>query len=156
MRKYELISPVGNFPMLHAAVDAGADAVYLGLNEFNMRATARNFSIKDLDEVKNICKEKKVKIYLTLNVIIYQDELKKLEKAIKQVKNKVDAIICWDISVINLCKKHKIPFHISTQASISNLESAKFYEKLGAKKLVLARELSLKQIKKFPKKQKQR
>jgi putative protease len=154
VKKFELLSPVGNFPMLHAAVDAGADAVYLGLDEFNMRATARNFSIKDLDEVRKICREKGVKIYLTLNVIIYQSELKQLEKAIKQVKNKVDAIICWDISVINLCKKYKIPFHVSTQASISNLESAKFYEKLGAKKLVLARELSLKQIKEISKKTK--
>lgn len=152
--KYELLSPVGNFAMLHAAVDAGADAVYFGLQSFNMRATAKNFTIKDLDEIQRVCNSngKKVRRYLTLNTIIYQNELKNVEKFVKQVKGKVDAIICWDMSVIQLCKKYKIPFHISTQASISNLESAKFYKQLGAERIVLARELSLKQIKEMSKK----
>lgn len=152
--KYELLSPVGNFAMLHAAVDAGADAVYFGLQSFNMRATAKNFTIKDLPEIRRVCTSgnKRVKIYLTLNTIIYQTELKQVEEFIKKVKGKVDAIICWDLSVIQLCKKYKIPFHISTQASISNVESAKFYKNLGAERIVLARELSLKQIKEISKK----
>lgn len=147
--KYELLSPAGNFAMLHAAVDAGADAVYFGLQSFNMRATAKNFTIKDLPEIRRVCNSssRKVRMYLTLNTIVYQSELKNVEKFIKQVKGKVDAIICWDLSVIQLCKKYKIPFHISTQASISNVESAKFYKNLGAERIVLARELSLKQIK---------
>lgn len=149
--KFELLSPVGNFPMLHAAISAGADAVYLGITGFNMRSSAKNFTIRDLDKIKKICDKNKVKIYLTINIIIYQNELKKLETLIKKIKGKVDAVICWDLSVIELCTKYKIPFHVSTQASISNSKSAKFYEKLGAKNLVLARELSLKQIKEISK-----
>ncbi len=135
--------------MLSAAINAGADAVYFGLNEFSMRTGSKNFTIKDLPKVKKICG--KIKRYLTLNTIIYDDEIKKLETTIKKVKKYIDAIICWDLSVINLCKKHKIEFHISTQASVSNLEAAKFYKKLGAKRIVLARELNLKQVKKISK-----
>ncbi|MBR9701357.1 U32 family peptidase [Candidatus Pacearchaeota archaeon] len=150
MTKYELLAPAGDFPMLIAAVEAGADAVYFGLKEFNMRASAKNFTIKDLEKINKIC-GKKVKKYLVLNTIIYDNEIKKLEDLIKKVKGKVDAIICWDLAVIQLCKKHKIPFHMSTQASISNVESAKFYKKLGAERVVLARELNLKQIKKISK-----
>jgi U32 family peptidase len=148
---YELMAPAGDFSMLNSAVNAGANAVYLGLKEFSMRANAGNFSIKDLDKINKICKPKKVKIYLTLNTIIYDNEIKKLEKIIQKIKNKVDAVICWDFSVIELCRKNKIPFFISTQASVSNSESAKFYKKLGAKRIVLARELNLKQIKKISK-----
>ncbi len=151
MVKYELLAPVGNFPMLVAAVNAGADAVYFGLKEYSMRTTTKNFKIKDLDKIEKICKPKKIKKYLTLNTIIYDDEITKVEKIIKKVKGRIDAIICWDFSVINLCKKYKIPFFISTQASVSNIESAKFYKKLGAKRIVLARELNLKQIKEISK-----
>lgn len=147
LQKYELLAPAGDFSMLQTAVNAGADAVYFGLKEFSLRANARNFEIKDLEKINIICAEKKVKKYLTLNSIIYSEEIEKIEKIIKKVKGKVDAIICWDLGVIQLCKKHKIPFHISTQASISNIESAKFYEKLGAERIILARELNLKQIK---------
>jgi len=128
--KYELLAPAGNFPMLVAAVNAGADAVYFGLKDFSMRANARNF---------------------TINVIIYDEELKKIERVIKKIKGKVDAVICWDLSVIKLCKKYKIPFHISTQASVANSEAAKFYKELGAERIVLARELNLKQIKEISK-----
>lgn len=148
-QKHELLSPAGDFPSLIAAVEAGADAVYFGLRDFNMRDSAKNFLISDLKEIGNICG--KVKKYLTLNTIIYDEELKRVEKTIKKVKGKVDAIICWDLSVINLCKKYKIPFHVSTQASVSNIESARFYKKLGAERIVLARELNLTQIKKISK-----
>jgi len=151
MKKYELLAPVGNFPMLVVAVNAGADAIYFALKEYGMRASAKNFTIEDLGKIEKICKPKKVKRYLTLNTIIYNSEIKKVEEVIKKVKGKIDAIICWDFAVINLCKKYKIPFMISTQASISNIESAKFYKKLGAKKAVLARELNLKQIKEISK-----
>jgi putative protease len=149
-RKYELLAPAGDFSMLSAAVRAGADAVYFGLKEFSMRDNAKNFSINDLDKINKIC-GKKVKKYLTLNVIIYEDEIKKIEKIIWRVKNKVDAIICWDISVVRLCSKWEIPFHISTQASVSNSEAAKFYKNLGAERVVLARELNLAQIKEISK-----
>lgn len=149
--KYELLAPAGSFAMLISAIEAGADAVYFGLKEFSMRANAKNFTIKDLDKIKEICKPKKIKKYLTINVIIYDNELKKIESIFKKIKNKVDAIICWDLSVIQLCKKYKIPFHISTQASVANSESAKFYKDLGAERIVLARELNLKQIKEISK-----
>lgn len=146
----ELLCPAGDFPSLKAAVDAGADAVYFGLQDFNMRDSAKNFSISDLKQINTVC-GKKVKKYLTLNVIIYDSEIKKIENVIKKVKGKVDAIICWDLSVIQLCKKYKIPFHVSTQASVSNESSARFYKKLGAERIVLARELNLSQIKKISK-----
>jgi putative protease len=155
--KYELLAPAGDFPMLVTAINAGADAVYFGLKEFSLRASAKNFGLKDLDRINEICnknKEKKIKKYLTLNSIIYTSEIGKIEDIIKKVKGKVDAIICWDLSVIQACRKYKIPFHISTQASVSNIESAKFYKKLGAERIILARELNLQQIKEIIKKSK--
>lgn len=151
VEKYELLAPAGDFPMLVAAVNAGANAVYFGLKEFSMRARAKNFTINDLDKIEKICKPKNVKRYVTLNTIIYSREIKKLERLVKKIKGKIDAIICWDPAVIHLCRKNKIPFFISTQASISNVESAKFYKKLGAKRAILARELNLKQIKEISK-----
>ena len=149
-KKYELLAPAGDFSTLTAAVKAGADAVYFGLKEFSMRDNAKNFSIEDLEKINEICGTK-VKKYLTLNVIIYNEEIEKVEEILKKVKGKVDAIICWDLSVINLVRKYKIPFHVSTQASVSNSEAAKFYKDLGAERVVLARELNLKQIKEISK-----
>ncbi len=148
-QNYELMSPAGNFPMLAAAINAGADAVYFGLNVFSMRANSKNFNIDDLDEMREMCQasERKVKLFLTLNTIIYPEEIPKLEETIIAVKGKVDAIICWDNAVIMLCNKHEVPFFVSTQASISNKQSAQFYKMLGAKRAVLARELNLEQIK---------
>jgi putative protease len=148
--KYELLAPVGDFSMLVAAINAGADAVYLGLQEFSMRQGSKNFNLSDLNKINELC-GKKVKKYLTLNTIIYDDELTKLESLIKKIKGKVDAVICWDLSVIQLCKKYKIPFFISTQASVANSKTAEFYKKLGAKRIILARELNLRQIKKISK-----
>lgn len=153
MNKIELMTPAGSFSTLKAAVNAGADAVYLGLREFSMRANARNFELSDLGEVRKICNSspRKVKIYLTLNTIIYDSELAYVEETIKKVKGKVDAIICWDLAVVSLCKKYRIPFFISTQASVANKEAALFYKNLGAKRIVLARELSLSQVKEISK-----
>ncbi len=158
-QKYELLAPAGSFPMLVAAVNAGADAVYFGLQKgFGMRANAKNFKISDLPKMREICNKgldgRKVKMYVTLNTIIYPEEIKEIEKTIKAIKGKVDAVICWDLAVIQLCKKYKVPFFISTQASVSNQDSANFYKKLGAKRIVLARELDLKQIKKISKESK--
>lgn len=158
LSKYKVLAPVGSLPNLHAALDAGADEIYLGLKDLNMRSGgAKNFTLTDLKKVRKICNtknpSKKVKICLTLNTIIYENEFKKLENIIKKIsKNKlVDAVICWDLSVIQLCRKYKVPFHISTQASISNSKALEFYAKLGAERVVLARELSLKQIKSISK-----
>lgn len=150
--KPELLAPVGDFTNLRVAIDAGADAVYFGLKNFSLRSNAKNFEIKDLEKISEICKPKKVKKYLTMNSIIYNEEISILEKVLPEVKDHIDAIICWDLSVIQLCKRYKIPFHISTQASISNYEAAKFYKDLGAERIVLARELSLEQIKEIRKK----
>jgi len=147
MKKFELLAPAGDFRNLHAAIEAGADAVYFGVKGFNMRDAARNFDVKDLKKIRKICGD--VKMYLTLNVVMYDEELKRIEDIVKKAKGVVDAIICWDLSVIELCRKYNIPFHVSTQASISNVISAKFYKKLGAKRIILARELSLKQIEKI-------
>ncbi len=149
--KYELLAPVGDFRNLYAAISAGADAIYFGVKGLNMRATAKNFSVRDFKKIRKICDDKNVKMYLTLNIVIYENELKKIEEIIRKSRNIVDAIICWDLSVVKLCKKYSVPFHISTQASISNSYSANFYKKLGAKRVVLARELNLKQIKKIAK-----
>lgn len=153
MEKYELLAPAGDFSMLVAAVNAGADAVYFGLKKgFGMRVNAKNFEISELKKVREICNKRKVKMYVTLNTIVYPEEVKEIETTIKKIKGKVDAVICWDLAVIQLCRKHKVPFFISTQASISNQESANFYKKLGAKRIILARELNLKQIKAIIKK----
>jgi putative protease len=150
MKKPELLAPAGDFPSLIAAIEAGADAVYFGLKDFNMRDSAKNFTLSDLKRINSLCGDN-IKKYLTLNTIIYDSELKKIENVIKKVKGKVDAIICWDLSVIQLCRKYKVPFHISTQASISNAKTAEFYRNLGAERVVLARELNLKQIRKISK-----
>jgi len=149
--KQELLSPAGSFPSLIAAIEAGADAVYFGLQEFNMRARAKNFKISDLPKIAEICAPEKIKKYLTLNTIVYDNEIGKIDKLIREVKKFVDAIICSDIAVMLLCRKYKIPFHVSTQCSVSNSETAGFYKKLGAKRIVLARELNLKQIKEISK-----
>jgi U32 family peptidase len=136
----EILAPAGNFAMLNAAVNAGADAVYFGIKGFNMRESATNFTIEDLKSFP------KVKKYLALNTIIYDEEINKVKEILKQAKPYIDAVICWDLSVIKIAKELKIPIHLSTQASVSNIEAIKQYQKLGVKRFVLARELSLKQI----------
>jgi len=150
-KQIELLAPAGDFECLVTAINAGADAIYFGIQEFNMRARAKNFKISDLPKITKLCKQKNVRKYLTLNTIIYDKELKKLEKIIKKVKPYIDAIICSDLSVMILCRKYKIPLQISTQCSVSNSKTAEFYKKLGAERAVLARELNIKQIKKISK-----
>ncbi|MBW2999009.1 U32 family peptidase, partial [Candidatus Woesearchaeota archaeon] len=145
-KKPELLAPVGNFVSLKVAIDSGCDAIYFGIKNFNMRQGAKNFTIDDLEEISKICKENNVKSYLTLNIIAFDEELERFEEIIKHAKGKVDAIICWDQLIIQLCKKHNVPFHISTQASVSNSSSAQFYKDLGAERIVFARECSLNQI----------
>ncbi len=148
-KKIELMAPAGSFATLKTALNAGADAVYFGVSDFSMRSGKKNFKLTDILKIRKICDsyERKSKIYLTLNTIVYDNEIKKLKKIVKKVRGVVDAIICSDFSVINLCRDNKIPFIISTQCSVSNTQSALFYKKLGAKRVVLARELNIKQIK---------
>ena len=150
----ELLSPAGDWPSLRAAIDAGADAVYFGIKDLNMRMKTKNFTLSELNKITKLCHENKIKCYLTLNSIIYDDDVDKLRKIIIKAKQaKVDAIIAWDLAVLNLANKYSIPIHLSTQASVSNSESLKLYKKLGIKRVILARELNLKQIKSidFPK-----
>ncbi|MDD5331300.1 MAG: U32 family peptidase [Candidatus Nanoarchaeia archaeon] len=150
MKKPELMSPVGDFSMLNAAKQAGADAIYFGIKGLNMRNLgAKNFSLSDL---KKIGKED-LKKYLTVNTLIYDNELKKTKKIIQEAYSKnIDAVIVWDMAALKLAKEIGIDAHISTQASVSNSEAIKQYQKLGAKRFILARELNLKQIKELKEK----
>jgi len=146
----ELMAPAGNRTMLSAVVKSGADAVYFGVDKLNMRAKANNFKLYELEEITSFCRKNKVKTYLTLNSIVLEDEIEELDEIVSAAKkNGVDGIICWDLSVIQKCKEYEIPFCISTQASISNSLGVDFYQKLGAVRVVLARECSLEEIKKI-------
>ena len=147
--KPELMAPAGNKTMLTAVVKAGADAVYFGVEKLNMRAKASNFESDNLPELTSYCKENNVRTYLTLNTIIYEEELDQLRDIILKAKEAgVDRIICWDFSVVQLCKEAGMPFCISTQGSVSNSLAANFYKEMGAERIVLARECSLEDIKK--------
>lgn len=138
----------GGWESLSAALDAGADAIYAGLKQFNLRANARNFELNQINKVVRRCHEKGVLFYLTLNGIVFDDELKTIEKVLQVAKEaSVDAIICWDFAIIEAARRLQIPFHISTQASVSNTAALDFYAQLGAERIVLARECSLDMIK---------
>lgn len=148
IKKPELLAPVGNWTMLSTAVTAGADAVYFGLKNLNMRAAANNFDIAELPKIVEYCKTHHVKPHLTLNTIVFEEELQELDSIIASAKSAgVAMIICWDLSIINKCIEYQMPFCISTQASVSNSATANFYERLGAKRIVLARECILDKIK---------
>jgi putative protease len=148
--KPELMAPAGDWTMLRAAVKAGADAVYFGVDKLNMRAKAKNFSVDELSEISKFCRSNKVKTYLTLNTIVFEDEIVEAKQIIVAGKRaKIDRIICWDLAVAELCHKHRFPFCISTQGSVSNSLAASVYKKLGAVRIVLARECSLEEIKKI-------
>jgi len=150
--KLELMSPAGDWTMLTAVVKAGANAVYFGVEKLNMRAKAANFKIDELPEIVSFCKKNSVRTYLTLNTIVFEEELDEVDEIISAAKNSgVNRIICWDLAVAMKCKEHKIPFCISTQASVSNSASAGFYKSIGAERIVLARECSLEEIKKIRK-----
>lgn len=147
IKKPRLLAPAGDWTMLNSAINAGADEIYFGLKNLNMRAKANNFDISDLDEIVRLCKKNGVETHLTLNSIVFENELDELDLIIKSARDAgIDMIICWDPSVIMKCKEYNIPFCISTQASISNSQAAKYYESLGAKRIVLARECTLDKI----------
>ncbi len=144
----ELLAPVSDRVMLKAAIDAGADCVYFGLNKLNMRAAGKNFTLEELPEIVKQCHDNNVKVFLTVNTIVYDNELEDVKKIVAGAKTAgVDCIICWDMAVIQECKKQGMPFHISTQESVANTEAAKFYKELGAERIVLARECKLEDVK---------
>lgn len=133
--------------MLNAVLNAGADAVYLGIEKLNMRATAANFTSEMLPEVVTLCHGKNAEVHLTVNSIVMEGEISELDGVMQAAKAAgVDLIICWDTAVIQKCLEYEMPFCISTQASISNSGSARFYKNLGAKRIVLARECTLDEI----------
>jgi len=143
----ELLAPVGDYEMLRAAIQAGCNAVYFGIEGLNMRARARNFKLKELKNVVDICHQNQVKAYLTVNTIIFENELSEVEKILTRAKSvKIDAIICWDLAVVQRAREIGLPIHLSTQASAANSEAVRLYQKLGITRIVLARECSLKQI----------
>ena len=147
MRRPEILAPAGSMTALQAALDAGADAVYLGLDAFNMRARASaNFTRDELPEAARRCRAKGVKLYLTLNSIVFEDELAAVEDMIRFVQPHVDALIVSDWGVIALCRRHGLPFHVSTQMSCSNSAAARFLKEQGASRIVLARECTLKEV----------
>ena len=144
----EIMAPAGNFECLMAAIQGGADSVYFGVGNLNMRShSANNFTNEDLKEVVRICKEHGVKTYLTLNIVVYQTEMEDVRKALEAAKEAgISAVIASDMAVILMARSMGIEIHASTQMNISNFEAAKFYAQF-ADVIVLARELTLPQIK---------
>lgn len=149
--KPELLAPVQDFTHLTCAIDNGCDAVYFGLNALNMRHAARNFTIEDLPAIARQCAEKGIKKYMTVNVTLFDRDREIAERLLNAAAGHVDAVICCDPGIIQLCKSRRIAFHVSTQASISNSLSAEFYRSLGAERIVLARECTLEEIREIRK-----
>lgn len=143
----EIMAPAGSFESLIAAVQGGADSVYFGVNKLNMRAkSSRNFSLSDLSRIASICQDNKMKSYLTLNTIMYDEDLSMMRDAIHAAKDSgITAIIASDQAVMNYAFEAGIEVHLSTQLNISNIESLKFYARF-ADVVVLARELNLDQV----------
>ena len=142
------MAPVGCMESLHAAIAAGADAIYFGVGVLNMRARSSvNFTLDDLATIVHTAHEAGVKTYLTVNTILYDNEMEDLREVIdRAVKEGVDAIIAADVAAIMYARKVGMEVHISTQCNISNIEAAEFYSQ-WADVVVLARELSLEQVK---------
>lgn len=147
-KELEIMAPAGNFECLRAAIQGGADSVYFGVGHLNMRShSANNFQPEDLSEVVRICREAGVKSYMTLNIVLYQEDLEPMRKALDAaLAAGVDAIIASDMAAISYCRQIGLEVHISTQLSISNVESLRFYSQF-ADVVVLARELNLDQVK---------
>ena len=151
-KKPELLVGAGDMACTIAAVKNGADAVYFGIKGFNMRDLGTNFAQDELPKLMKYLHENKARGYLALNTTIYDDELPLVEKILLAAKNaKVDAVILSDMGVLALAKKHKLKIFLSTQASVSNSLALSGFAKLGVKRIVLARELSLEQIAKVTK-----
>lgn len=144
----ELMAPAGNFESLQAAIDNGADSVYFGVEQLNMRARASiNFTLSDLEKIAERCKLKGIRTYLTLNTIIYDHDLSIIRTLINRAKKAgITAVIAMDQSVINYARKVDMEVHLSTQINLTNTEAIEFYANF-ADTMVLSRELSLNQIK---------
>jgi putative protease len=144
--KPELLSPAGDFETLNAAIKAGADSVYFGVGKLNMRSRSANFKEQDLKQVAETCKKHNIKSYLTINTILYDQDLKAAKELCDRAKAAgISAIIASDISIIQYAKEINLEVHISTQTNVSNIEAVKFFARY-ADVIVLARE-TLPQIK---------
>ena len=148
--RIELMAPAGDFTAMQAALDNGADSIYFGVEQLNMRARASmNFTIDDLPEISRRCSEKGVRTYLTLNTIIYDHDLSIIKTLLDKAKSaNLTAVIAMDQAVISYARQIGMEVHISTQINITNIETVKFYT-LFADTMVMSRELSITQIKKI-------
>ncbi|MDE7393474.1 MAG: U32 family peptidase, partial [Muribaculaceae bacterium] len=143
----EIMAPVGSYESLHAAINAGANSIYFGVEGLNMRARSSvNFTLDDLRNIADICDRAGVKSYLTVNTVIYDNEISLLEQIIDAVAaSGISAIIAADIAAISMARDKGVEVHISTQCNITNIAAVKFYARF-ADVVVLARELSLDQV----------
>ena len=141
------MAPVGSYESLAAAIEAGANAVYFGVEGLNMRSrSSANFTLDDLVEIVRRCHAAGVKTYLTVNTVIYDADLEYLDKIIAAAKEaSISAVIASDVAVFNACRRHDVEVHISTQCNITNIEAVRYYAGI-ADVMVLARELNLDQV----------
>lgn len=141
------MAPVGSYESLTAAIQGGADSVYFGIGKLNMRSrSSKNFTLDDLEKISGICRENGIRSYITLNTIIYDQELEEMKKIVNAAKaNGITAIIASDLSVIQYARSQGVEVHMSTQTNITNIEAVKFWAKF-ADVMVTARELTLKQV----------
>ena len=146
--KVEIMSPVGSYEALYAAIEAGADSVYFGVEGLNMRSrSANNFTIEDLKNIADIASQNGVKTYLTLNTIVYDSELGYMQEILNAAKQSgVSAVIAADLAVISYARLINLEVHLSTQCNITNREAVKFFSQF-ADVIVTARELSLDKVK---------
>lgn len=144
----EMMAPVGSYESLMAAIQGGANSVYFGVGKLNMRSkSSKNFTIEDLKKISIICKDNNIRSYITLNTVIYDQEIDEMKAIIDAAKaNGITAIIAADQSVIHYAFSQKMEIHMSTQANITNIEAVKFYS-MFADVMVTARELNLNQVK---------
>ncbi|GAB6066566.1 U32 family peptidase [Aquifex pyrophilus] len=150
MRKPEILAPAGSWEGLSAAIKAGAEAIYFGLDKLNQRSLKKNFSIEELEDIKEFCGEHNVRAYLTLNSIVYDEDIPYVEEVLHRVKESgIDAVIAWDFAVMTKALELGIETHASVMTGIANSVSAKFFENLGIKRIVPAKELNLYQLKKL-------
>lgn len=143
----EILAPAGSYESLMAAIQGGADSVYFGVEQLNMRAaSSNNFTIADLRKIVSICKKNGLKTYLTINVVVFDHEIEQMHRIIDAaVESGVSAVIASDLSVINYASSSGIAVHLSTQLNITNIEALKFYSQ-WADVAVLARELNIDQV----------
>ncbi len=144
----EIMAPVGSYESLMAAIQGGANSVYFGIGKLNMRSkSSKNFTLDDLKEIATICKQHNIRSYITLNTVIFDQELSEMKAIVDAAKaNGITAIIAADQSVIHYAFSQKMEIHMSTQSNITNIEAVKFYS-LFADVMVTARELNLTQVK---------